>query len=96
MSRDVDDGKTGIFAQSLPGTGGDLLPTDMDKDVEGHQAGEPAEPGTEPATAPIDRRPRTFAASDESDVEGNLFRSGPTTEGEFARRGPGENPHGDR
>ena len=32
----------------------------------------------------------------DDDVEGHLYRLGPTTEGEFARRGPGENPNGDR
>ena len=34
---------------------------------------------------------------DEDDVEGHLYRGGPTTAGgEFAKRGPGDNPHGDR
>ncbi len=34
---------------------------------------------------------------DEDDVEGHLYRSGPTTQGgEFAKRGPSDNPHGDR
>ena len=69
-----DDGKSGIFGQGLPGTGGDLLPTDADQDVEGHMM-------------PL------------GDVEGGadgLYRGGPTTQGEFTRRGPGENPHGER
>ena len=34
---------------------------------------------------------------DEDDVEGHLYRGGPTTQGgEFAKRGPGDNPHGER
>ena len=34
---------------------------------------------------------------DEDDVEGHLYRSGPTTQGgEFAKRGPSDKPHGDR
>jgi hypothetical protein len=38
--------------------------------------------------APILRR--------EDDVEGHLYTGGPTTQGEFTKRGPGENPHGER
>jgi hypothetical protein len=30
------------------------------------------------------------------DEPDGLFRTGPSTQGEFTRRGPGENPHGDR
>ncbi len=30
------------------------------------------------------------------DVEGHLYTGGPKTQGEFTRRGPGENPHGER
>jgi len=32
----------------------------------------------------------------EDDVEGHLYTGGPTTQGEFTRRGPGQNPHGER
>ena len=32
----------------------------------------------------------------EDDVEGHLYRGGPTTQGEVVKRGPGDNPHGER
>jgi hypothetical protein len=87
-----DKGKTGIFGQGLPGTGGDVSPTDLDLDVEGHRAqgNAPVEP--EEAL----RRAAPEPGDDTEDVEGHLYRTGPTTDGEFSRRGPGENPHGDR
>jgi hypothetical protein len=93
MGSDSDEGKTAIFGQGLPGTGGDLAPTDVDNDVEGHRAGTKATPEPDGASP----RHLTPEPGDEvDDVEGHLFRTGPTTEGEFSRRGPGENPHGDR
>jgi hypothetical protein len=33
---------------------------------------------------------------DDQDVEGHLYRTGPTTSGDFAKRGPTNNPHGER
>src|SRR5215204_1198382 len=36
------------------------------------------------------------SATDEDDVEGHIFTGGPSTQDEFAKRGPGENPHGER
>ena len=30
------------------------------------------------------------------DAETGLYSPGPTTQGEFVKRGPGDNPHGDR
>jgi hypothetical protein len=88
----------------LPGTGGDFIDG---TDVEGHlvRSGNPALPegGGEPVRS---RNP----APDEDDVEGHrvrsgnpagpegegLYRGGPTTQGEVVRRGPGDNPHGER
>ncbi|HEX5827606.1 MAG TPA: hypothetical protein VFY23_08810 [Candidatus Limnocylindrales bacterium] len=32
----------------------------------------------------------------EDDVEGHIYTGGPSTQGEFTKRGPGENPHGER
>jgi hypothetical protein len=86
----------GVVGRGLPGTGGDFAPTDLDHDVEGHEYdGEPRDPGSE---APKPDGPRRIVSdeADGKDVEGHLFHMGPTTEGEFSRRGPGENPHGDR
>lgn len=100
----------------LPGTGGDAARRidGTDEDVEGHRqkvtdSGEGARrvDGSEGALRRdgSDSALRRVDGSDEDDVEGHLFRMGPTTEGEyarhltedeFARRGPGENPHGDR
>ncbi len=68
-----DDGKDGIFGRGLPDTGGDLQPTDLDQDVEGHRMMRDVDGGAD-----------------------GLYRGGPTTQGEFTRRGPGENPHGER
>ncbi len=92
MSTNNDDGKSGILGQGLPGTGGDFAPTDTD-DVEGHrqQHGDDAQPD-----GVNTRRPVPSVDGDEQDTEGHLFHTGPTTQGEFSRRGPGENPHGDR
>ena len=83
----------------LPGTGGDIaMRVDgTDEDVEGHRqkiddSGEGARDRVDGSEGARDR----VGGTDEDDVEGHLYRLGPTTEGEFARRGPGENPHGDR
>ena len=71
-----------------------MTPTDVDLDVEGHGTGTAAE---EPRST---ERPAPTTAEtpddESSDTEGHLYRLGPTTEGEFARRAPGENPHGER
>jgi hypothetical protein len=95
MSRDSEDGKTDVFGERLPGTGGDFSPTDLDLDldVEGHKPRKFSEDDDADVGAP---KLRAIPDTDEQDVEGHLFRTGPTTEGEFSRRGPGENPHGDR
>jgi hypothetical protein len=79
----------------LPGTGGDFVDTN---DTEGHRAKmDPPEVAK--------RNPEDVAKRDpENDVEGHrlpdgeedLYRGGPTTQGEIVMRGPGDNPHGDR
>ncbi len=90
-----DDGKSQAIGQGLPGTGGDVLPTDLDNDVEGHDA-KTAQGFNPDAPRPGEGVRAIDDGQDDQDVEGHLFRMGPTTEGEFSRRGPGENPHGDR
>ena len=54
---------------------------------------------------PEGQRKLSKYADDESDVEGHrmpdaepdgLYRGGPTTQGEVIKRGPGDNPHGER
>jgi hypothetical protein len=95
----------GFVGRGLPGTGGDVTPTDLDHDVEGHRytSDDPDAPGPESlhtgtgSDAPTPDGLRAIPdEADGKDVEGHLFHTGPTTEGEFSRRGPGENPHGDR
>ena len=94
MSKQSDPGES-VVGRGLPGTGGDITPTDLDHDVEGHRYKsddfnpDAPKPGEGVKAIPED-------AEDGKDVEGHLFRMGPTTEGEFSRRGPNENPHGDR
>ena len=95
MSHHNDPGQNRLTGQGLPGTGGDASPTDLDHDVEGHRfkSGDREDPD---APQPEGARAVPDGTEDGKDVEGHLFRMGPTTEGEFSRRGPGENPHGDR
>ena len=97
MSKHSETGD-GVVGRGLPGTGGDFTPTDLDHDVEGHRYNgsttqDPDAPGPE---GPTGLRAIPTDDADGKDVEGHLFHTGPTTEGEFSRRGPGENPHGDR
>ena len=119
-----DKGKSELFGEGLPGTGGDFVdpndveghvrlteseplggidapgPTDSqsDADVEGHvrltESGGPDEGHGWGEDAPGRSSVRFI---DEDDVEGHLYRSGPTTQGgEFAKRVPSDNPHGER
>jgi hypothetical protein len=83
MGRDDEQGTEGIFGRGMPGTGGDarVRARDDELDVEGHKHRK--SDGSE------DDEP-------ERDTEGHLYTGGPRTQGEFTRRGPGENPHGDR
>jgi hypothetical protein len=65
-----------------------------DDDVAGHAAGGPEEGHGWGEGSPGRSSVRFI---DEDDVEGHLYRGGPTTQGgEFAKRGPGDNPHGER
>jgi hypothetical protein len=80
---------------------------DDGSDVEGHRA--KAQKAVEDEVGPVGQK-RVMSFSDDQDVEGHraptqkaidvepdgLYRGGPTTQGEVIRRGPGENPHGDR
>jgi hypothetical protein len=78
-----------LFGDSLPGTRGDFL-----DDTEGHRLrpGSDARPDEGEGTA---AHPH-LGSTDEPDVEGHALHKSPSTEGEFARRGPRENPHGER
>ena len=88
MNKDSEQVKEGIFGQSLPGTGGDIvMRNDAEQDVEGHRV-----PSWSGVTEDAPETPTDGGA----DVEGHLYTSGPTTQGEFSRRGPGRNPHGER
>ena len=104
MTRDDEQGQSEIFGRGLPGTGGDLR---RDDDVEGHKR--VRFDGTEDDAEGVARRggPENARAlpTDEDDVEGHratrvspdgLYSGGPRTQGEFTRRGPSENPHGER
>ena len=86
-----DQGKSQLFGEGLPGTGGDFVDPN---DVEGHQSGGPDQGHGWGEDAPGRASVRFI---DEDDVEGHLHRSGPTTQGgEVARRVPSDNPHGER
>jgi hypothetical protein len=89
---DKDQGKSELFGEGLPGTGGDY--TDSG-DTEGHKRrfddGTEVGPEMGKTTGPY-RPPQT----DGSDTEGHLYTGGPSTQGEFAKRAPGDNPHGER
>jgi len=63
-----------------------------DADVEGHRNLNKA---IDDEIGP-DGQHRLVKYTDDADVEGHLFHSGPTTQGEFMKSGPGDNPHGER
>ena len=68
-----------IAGQTLPGTGGDLRRSD--DDVEGHRNMSGA--GFSPdAPKPGEGARQGVDDGDDQDVEGHLYRTGPTTEGE--------------
>jgi hypothetical protein len=80
-----------FLGSPLPGTGGDFIdPTD----VEGHRVSIRV-PFTDDGTEGTIRNQRV-PVSEGTDVEGHLYRSGPTTQGEIIARGPRDNPHGER
>lgn len=95
MSKQSDPGES-VVGRGLPGTGGDISPTDPDLDVEGHRYKSGTDFNPDAPKPGEGVRAPNLDAEDGKDVEGHLFRMGPTTEGEFSRRGPNENPHGDR
>ena len=90
-----DQGKSKLFGEGLPGTGGDFVdPNDVEGHVRVTESGGPDEGHGWGEDAP--GRPGVRFI-DEDDVEGHLYRSGPTTQGgEFAKRSPSDNPHGER
>jgi hypothetical protein len=82
-----EQGKSRLFGEGLPGTGGDFIDPN---DTEGH--GTPAEP----QTVRTADQPRPTDSQLDDDTEGHLYRSGPSTSGEFAKRVPSDDPHGER
>jgi hypothetical protein len=44
----------------------------------------------------LDVEGHALKRADDADTRTGLYTGGPRTQGEFTRRGPGENPHGDR
>lgn len=103
-TNDSDD----FTGQRLPGTGGDFLDT---SDVEGHirrdaegvlrRDGEGIRRDAEGIRRDGDLDVEGHIRRDGGDTlrrEGGpdeLYRGGPTTQGEVLRRGPGDNPHAD-
>ena len=97
--RNSDDTGDKFAGTMLPGTGGDFVD---ETDVEGHRKAPLM------ATEPDGARQRSIPDVEGDDVEGHrkaplmaiepdeLYRGGPTTQGEVIMRGPGDNPHGDR
>ena len=119
-----EQGKSRLFGDGLPGTGGDFIdpndteghgthaeptPTGLDEpgptdsrhdedDTEGHGRftdDAPAGP-TRVRGWGEDGDGRTRVKFlDDQDVEGHVYRTGPTTSGDLAKRAPQDNPHGD-
>lgn len=91
-----EQGKGKLFGEGVPGTGGDFIDPN---DTEGHvRFADDETAGPTPVRAwgeEGDGRVRAKAIDDE-DVEGHLYRGGPTTSGDFAKRAPRDNPHGER
>jgi len=90
------------FTKRMPDTGGDFIDGN---DVEGHKRNARDADGI--ARRDNAESFRLNVAPDEQDVEGHrflsatgdgaeeLYRGGPSTQGEILKRGPGDNPHGD-
>jgi hypothetical protein len=68
--------------------------SDAEDDVEGHRV--PRYGPQDAIRREDDEAARRWPAGEEQDVEGHLYRNLPTTQGEIIRRGPGDNPHGER
>ena len=93
---DVEGHKSGGPEPELLGAPNAPGPTDSrgEDDVEGHESGGP-EQGHGWGEGSPGRSSIRFI--DEDDVEGHIYRGGPSTQGgEFAKRVPSDNPHGER
>ncbi len=94
----VDDGAGPEGQKRMQSFSGD------ESDVEGHRA--KAQKAVDDGAGPEGQKRMQSFSGDESDVEGHgarrdaepdgLYRGGPTTQGEVIRRGPSDNPNGDR
>ena len=89
-----EQGKGKLFGEGLPGTGGDFIDPN---DTEGHRKFTDHDSG---GPAPLKIRNQDDGRSsarlvDDDDVEGHLYRTGPTTSGDVAKRAPSDNPHGE-
>ncbi|HEX5826726.1 MAG TPA: hypothetical protein VFY23_04340, partial [Candidatus Limnocylindrales bacterium] len=107
---DVEGHRNPLHREAIPTEGGPegegynrnpRLPNvdGSEEDVEGHRnplhrEAIPTEGG--PEGIGNDRYKGQRLDGGEDDVEGHIYTGGPSTQGEFAKRGPGENPHGDR
>jgi len=80
VSKQQDQGDK-ILGQPLPGTGGDLEPA-ADQDVEGHRAKSDGPTSFNPDAPRPGEGLRQVDGTDDQDVEGHLYRTGPTTDGE--------------
>ena len=91
MSKHTETGD-GVVGRGLPGTGGDITPTDIDNDVEGHvYDSNPGEAGPD-APKPEGLRAIPGDEADGKDVEGHLFHMGPTDRGRVLAEGPRQEP----
>jgi hypothetical protein len=93
---DVEGHKSGAPEPESLGAPNAPGPTDSqgEDDVEGHESGGP-EQGHGWGEGSPGRSGIRFI--DEDDVECHIYRGGPTTQGgEFAKRVPSDNPHGER
>lgn len=101
--RTKDEPQDEFMGQRLPGTGGDFIDG---TDVEGHKRIRGEDDVARRDAEPEGVRVRAIPDVDGTDVEGHramrgsepdgVYRGGPTTQGEVIRRGPGDNPHGER
>jgi hypothetical protein len=87
----TDGGPESARNPRLPGATGD-----DEADVEGHRRNYNLPGATEGPEGVRNPRLPGIDGSDEADVEGHLFTGGPSTQGDFAKRVPSDNPHGER
>jgi hypothetical protein len=86
MKRSSDDQvRQAVFSRDLPGTGGDIMSRNTDEDVEGHMLKREG-----------DAMRREVMQRDGDGGPTGIYRVSSATEGEFAKRAPAGDPHGER